>query len=107
MLKPLWKVSMAALITCATRLDLITPRQARYLWMQMGRAGYRDREPPELDFPKEEPRQLRRLIDLHRKDLHYSIGDLGNLLALHPHELAHIYPIELTVEEARGTLRAI
>jgi hypothetical protein len=107
MLKPAWRVSMAALITRATRLDLIAPRQARYLWMQMGRAGYREREPAELDFPKEDPQTLRELFDLHRSQLNYSMADLSGLLALHPHEIAHIYPVEPTVEEARRHLRAI
>lgn len=105
MLKPMWKVSMGALITRASRLDLIAPRQARYLWMQMGRAGYRDREPAELDIPNEEPRLLRQLFDLHRTQLHYSLTDLGSLFAIHPHEVARIYPIERTAEEARAHLR--
>lgn len=33
-LKPMWKVSMGALITRASRLDVIAPRQFCYLWMQ-------------------------------------------------------------------------
>lgn len=107
MLKPTWKVSMAAMISHASHLDLIPPRQARYLWMQMGRAGYREREPAELDFQKEEPRVLRELFDLYRDGLNYSMDDLANLLAVHAHEIAHIYPVDPTVEEARRHLRAI
>jgi Zn-dependent peptidase ImmA (M78 family)/transcriptional regulator with XRE-family HTH domain len=107
MLKPVWKVSMGALITRADRLDRISQRQARYLWMQMGRSGYREREPAELDFPKEQPRLLGELFSLHQAQLGYTVRDLANLLAMHPHEVAHIYPVQTTVEEARSHLRAI
>jgi Zn-dependent peptidase ImmA (M78 family)/transcriptional regulator with XRE-family HTH domain len=106
-LKPMWKVSMAALITRAARLELIPQRHARYLWMQMGRAGYREREPAELDFPKEEPTLLRDLFELHRNELHYSVDDLASLLAIHPREIAQIYPVTPTAAEKRSVLHAI
>lgn len=106
-LKPMWKVSIAALITRAARLDLIPERHARYLWMQMGRAGYREREPAELDFPREEPTVLRALFELHRDELHYSIEDLAGLLAIHPREIIRIYPVLATAAEKRSVLRAI
>jgi Zn-dependent peptidase ImmA (M78 family)/transcriptional regulator with XRE-family HTH domain len=106
-LKPMWKVSIAALITRAARLELIPERQARYLWMQMGRAGYREREPAELDFPKEEPTLLRDLFALHRSELHYSIEDLAGLLAIHAREVASIYPVMATVAENRSAIHAL
>lgn len=106
-LKPLWKVSIAALITRAARLELIPERHARYLWMQMGRAGYREREPAELDFAKEDPRLLRELFEIHRNELHYSLDDLAGLLAIHPREIARIYPVVTTVAESRTHLRAL
>jgi Zn-dependent peptidase ImmA (M78 family)/DNA-binding XRE family transcriptional regulator len=106
-LKPMWRVSMAALITRASRLDLIAPRQARYLWMQMGRAGYREREPAELDFPHEEPRILKELFDIHRDALNYSLTDLASLFAVHPEEVTRTYPVVPTSDEARRHLRAI
>jgi Zn-dependent peptidase ImmA (M78 family)/transcriptional regulator with XRE-family HTH domain len=106
-LKPAWRVSMASLITRASRLDVIAPRQATYLWMQMGRAGYREREPAELDFPKEEPRVLRELFEIHRAELSYSIDDLASLLAIHPREIERIYPVQRTVEERRSLLRPV
>ena len=98
---------MAALITRASRLDLIAPRQARYLWMQMGRAGYREREPAELDFPHEEPRILKELFDIHRDALNYSLTDLASLFAVHPDEITRTYPVVATSDEARRHLRAI
>ena len=106
-LKAEWRVSMGALITHATRLGTITQRQSRYLWMQMARAGYRRNEPPELDFPKEEPRLLRELFHLHHKDFGYSLRDLSAWFSIHEGELAQIYPVEVEAESARRTLRAL
>ena len=106
-LKSMWRVSMGALITRASRLDLIAPRQARYLWMQMGRAGYREREPAELDFPREEPRILKELFEIHRDALGYSLEDLASLFAIHPEEITRTYSVEPTSTEARRQLHAI
>lgn len=106
-LKPMWRVSMAALITRASRLDVIAPRQARYLWTQMSKAGYKEREPAELDFPREEPRTLKEIFEIHRSDLAYSMADLAGLLAIHPHEIELIYPVQRTIEERRAQLRMV
>ncbi|MBA2707863.1 MAG: ImmA/IrrE family metallo-endopeptidase [Gemmatimonadaceae bacterium] len=106
-LKAEWRVSMAALILHAKRLGTITERQARYLYMQMGKAGYRQREPAELDFPKEEPRVLHELIHLHREDFGYSISDLSEWFSIYERELVSSYPIDTTVAEARHQLRAL
>lgn len=106
-LKPMWRVSMAALITRATRLDVLAPRQARYLWMQMSKAGYKEREPAELDFPREEPRTLKEVFEIHRSGLAYSMADLGRLLAIHPHEIELIYPVQRSIDERRRQLRAV
>jgi Zn-dependent peptidase ImmA (M78 family) len=56
-LKLYWKVSMAALAVRADRLKLITPYQSKMFWIEMGKLGYRKREPNEL--PKEHPSLLR------------------------------------------------
>src|SRR5207249_3684018 len=90
-LKPYWKVSMQALLRRATDLGAITDRQARYVWMQLSAAGYRMREPAELDIPVEEPRLLRAMIDLHAGKLRYSVNDLGKLLGLLESELRELY----------------
>lgn len=106
-LKAEWRVSMAALITHATRLGAITERQARYLWMQMSKAGYRQREPAELDFSKEEPRLLGDLFDLHRDEFGYSITDLSSWLSIYERELVATYPVTASAKEARHQLRAL
>lgn len=107
LLKPTWRVSMGGLLMHATRLGTITKRQSTYLWSQMGRAGYKQHEPAELDFPKEQPRLLRDLLELHKDTLDYSIADLSRLFAIHEHELLRDYPVTRTADEVRSRLRAI
>jgi len=77
-LKPKWKVSMAALLKRAGDLEMITPRTKNYLWFRMGSLGYRLQEP--VSIPNEEPRLLREIIELHRTDLGYSVENLAKLL---------------------------
>jgi len=86
-LKSYWKVSMAALLKRATDLTMISERQARSLWMKMGQAGLRRREPPELDVPNETSTICAELMDMHREDLGYSLSDISALLTIHEHEL--------------------
>jgi Zn-dependent peptidase ImmA (M78 family)/transcriptional regulator with XRE-family HTH domain len=86
-LKSYWKVSMAALLKRASDLEKISERQARSLWMKMGQAGLRRREPTELDIPVEEPTLFAELMDTYRQDLGYSISDLSALLTVHEHEV--------------------
>ncbi|HEY7342052.1 MAG TPA: XRE family transcriptional regulator [Ktedonobacterales bacterium] len=90
-LKRYWRVSMAALLMRAQDLDTITPNQARYLWMQMAKAGYRTREPVELDVTGEQPRLLRELVEMHMDKLGYSESDLGKILPLNEGELHSWY----------------
>jgi len=90
-LKQYWKVSMASLIKRATDLQQITPRHARTLWMQMGRLGYRTREPIETDIPAEKPILLRNIIESYTHDMNYSIPELGKLLCLTDAETYNLY----------------
>lgn len=106
-LKAIWCVSMAALITHAARIGSITKNQERYLWMQMSRAGYRQREPSELDFEKETPGVLQALLELHRTTLGYTVDELSRWFSVHLHELFKMYPVSATGPETRRHLRAI
>lgn len=90
-LKRYWKVSMAALLKRAEELNTIKPNQARYLWSQMSKAGYKTREPIELDVSGEQPRLLHELIETHQKELEYSEDDLRMLLPLNDEELWAFY----------------
>ncbi len=48
-LKQYWKVSMASLIYCAEAIGAISSNRARYLRVQMAKAGYSTVEPAGLD----------------------------------------------------------
>ena len=88
-LKSYWKVSMAAIAVRADRLRLITPYQSKMFWIEMGKLGYRRREPNEP--PPEPPRLLRQMIQHHQIRLGYSRSDLARLLCLNEAEFDAMY----------------
>jgi Zn-dependent peptidase ImmA (M78 family)/transcriptional regulator with XRE-family HTH domain len=92
-LKPEWRVSMAALIMRAHKLDLTTRNQHEYLWKQMSMRGFRLREPPELDFEAEQPSLVPQIIDFHLTSLGYTNADLGAVLNVFEPELTDLYGI--------------
>lgn len=94
-LKRHWKVSMAALLRRAQDLEKITPNQARYLWTQMAKLGYRTREPVELDIRGEQPSLLKKQIEAYLKNYDNSITGLSEHLALNESELRALYLHEL------------
>jgi Zn-dependent peptidase ImmA (M78 family) len=81
-LKTYWKVSIQALIARAHTIGAISPRQRTYMFMQWSRAGYRLREPAELDPPSEPPKTLSQLISDHLRRLGYSVQELARALNL-------------------------
>jgi len=95
-LKQYWRVSMNALLKRAQDLGAITENQGRYLWAQMAKAGYRTREPVELDVAGERAQLVRELIDAHRKNLGYSTSDLSGMLALYESDFHAWYMDEQT-----------
>jgi len=98
-LKPEWKVSMASLVFAAKRAGSLNETQAQYIWKQFNIHKIKLREPPELDFPAEEPRTLSELISLHINDMGYSLGDLSKVLIINETELAKTYSIDLPGHE--------
>jgi Zn-dependent peptidase ImmA (M78 family) len=90
-LKRHWKVSMAALLKRAADLEVITPRKARSLWVELGKAGYRKREPIELDLPRESPSLLNEIIQVYTDDMGYSVSELARMLSLTEKEITQIY----------------
>lgn len=85
-LKQYWKVSMASIIYRAKSLNKITLNQARYLYAQMARLGYKTKEPEWLEPPKEQPNLFYDLIDVHFKELDYSEEELTKLLLINQFE---------------------
>jgi Zn-dependent peptidase ImmA (M78 family)/transcriptional regulator with XRE-family HTH domain len=63
-LKQRWGVSMQALAVRARDLEIITPRQMRYLFQQIGMRGWRRREPGSERLAPEVPRGLRKMAEM-------------------------------------------
>lgn len=80
-LKREWKVSMGVLIEQAYRLRTITESQRRYLIINLRRSTHSFREPQETDIPLEKPRLLDELVEVHLRELGYSIREMSEMLA--------------------------
>jgi Zn-dependent peptidase ImmA (M78 family) len=63
-LKTRWGVSIQALIVHARALGIITERKYTYLFQQLSRRGWRNREPRMFDVPLEKPRALRQVAEM-------------------------------------------
>jgi Zn-dependent peptidase ImmA (M78 family)/transcriptional regulator with XRE-family HTH domain len=94
-LKTQWKVSMAALIQRALHLGTITDKQHKTLWHEMGKLGYKTREPQELDFPKEEPLILKQILGIHLKEFETTKKELAKFLSLSYPEFAKKYLVRV------------
>jgi Zn-dependent peptidase ImmA (M78 family) len=81
-LKLAWKVSMQSLLIRGEHIGVITSRHARYIWMQLGKYGYRAREPHDDQIQREIPRLMNELVMLHLEELHYSPDDLADTLGM-------------------------
>lgn len=92
-LKPEWRVSMQAILYRAQSLGLIEKSEASWLWRQFNTARIKLREPPELDFPREQPGVLTRMVRLHLDTFGYSPQEFARLLHLHVHQLAEFYDL--------------
>lgn len=92
-LKPIWRVSMGALLMRAKALGCITDMQSTYLWRQMSVAGYRTKEPPEVDFAPEQATAFNDILCAHADELGYTMADFEALLHMHADELNAMYGI--------------
>lgn len=104
-MKGYWRVSMQAIAYRAARLRLITPYQSKMFWIEMGKLGYRKREPNEP--PKEIPKLLRQMVEFHRQKLGYSPADLAELLRLSPVECETMYGPEFFEPPRKPNLRVV
>src|ERR1051325_12154470 len=97
---------MAALLKRASELGAITERNARYTWMQLGKAGYRMREPAYLDIPVEQPSLLQDMVELHTTKLGYTSVELARVVNLNDHEVRSTYlktkPAQLKSRQLRA-----
>lgn len=75
-LKLHWRVSMAAIVRRAVSLGRLSDRQARRLWIQLGKHGVN--EPVAIDA--EAARNVRKLIEKHLTDLGFTPRELSRAL---------------------------
>ena len=101
-MKAYWKVSMASIAYRAHKLKLITDYQNKKFWIDMGKLGYRRREPNEP--PREIPRALHQMVEFHKKALDYDDQDIANLLCLSVEEFRKLYDFE---QRPRPHLRVV
>lgn len=80
-LKRYWKISIQALIMRARQLGIIEDWKKRQMFMKLSKAGFRLREPEELDPPAEPPQRIREIIAFHKTKLGYNDDDLQTALA--------------------------
>lgn len=78
MLKPHWRVAMAALFRRSFDTGCITERQYRFLFTKLGATGQRMAEP--LPLPAEKPQVVAQLVSMHRGAFGYNDTDLRKLL---------------------------
>lgn len=89
-LKTYWKVSMQALLMRASRLEMISYNQYRYLWMLMSKMGYKINEP--IEIKQEAPTLLSEIVDVHIKDLGYTDEELKTILYMNDNEYIKFNP---------------
>ena len=103
-LKPEWKVSMGSLVFAAERAGALNKTQSQYIGKQFNIHKIRLREPPELDFPAEQPHTVSDLVALHINDMGYTLADLSKMLKMNEVEVAKTYDIDLPGDgKARGS----
>jgi Zn-dependent peptidase ImmA (M78 family)/plasmid maintenance system antidote protein VapI len=93
-MKPVWRVSMAALIYRAGRLGRIDRYKSEYLWRQMSSRGFRTREPQSLDFEHEKTSVMDALVSYTVQEMGYSPEELPHMLHLNYSELTKLYQLE-------------
>lgn len=93
-MKVKWRVSMQALLVRARSLNLVQDRYYRYLWMQMGKCGYRRSEPFSDRIPVERPAAVSALVHRHLKQLNGSVKALAASICLNEDECRALYLAE-------------
>ena len=105
-LKPIWRVSMQALLYRAKTVGAISDSKSSYLWRQLSSMGMRTSEPVELDPKPDEPKVFSEIFRAHMEDLGYALGQLMEMLHVYEADVRHLYGLESSTKRA-GHLRLI
>jgi Zn-dependent peptidase ImmA (M78 family)/DNA-binding XRE family transcriptional regulator len=104
-LKAQWGLSVAALIQRAKDLDCISDKQFRDFRIKLSRMGWTTREPVQL--PDERPLTIDAVLEVHRRDHHYTVQDLAKIAKMTPDALCKYYPAAADTTPTQPKLRVI
>jgi Zn-dependent peptidase ImmA (M78 family)/transcriptional regulator with XRE-family HTH domain len=93
-MKPIWKVSIGALVYRASDLEAIRPTQVEYLWKVRAAKGWSTREPVAFDIPVEEPTLVPGLFEHSLEEGGLSLEELGQVLHMNLDELQRLYQLQ-------------
>jgi len=98
-LKRVWRVSMAAILYWAEKLNCLTHNQSRYLWAQYSGSGYRREEPLPINI--DQPTLVTRLVSMYMVALELSkkengIEEMANICCLSIDEFKNRYILAKT-----------
>jgi Zn-dependent peptidase ImmA (M78 family) len=92
-LKPEWRVSMQALLYRAQSLGVVEKSQAAWLWRRFAMDRTKLREPAHLDFPRERPGVVSRMVRLHLDNFGYSPSELAKIIHANDNLLNEYYDL--------------
>ncbi len=98
-LKPVWKVSMGALIRRAKDLGVIDDRRYKSLNVSISQKGWRKVEPVDVD--RDKPSVLGATLNIHLREHGYSVEELAKVAAMRPEEFAARFDLELGSADGR------
>lgn len=104
-LKAQWGLSIAALIQRAKDLGCITDKQFRDFRIKLSKMGWTTREPVHL--PDERPQTLSTVLQVHRRDHHYTVDELATIAKMTPQALCKYYPAAADELPAPTKLRLV
>lgn len=105
-LKERWGASVAAMIMRSKHLDLIDDDEARRLWINYNRRGWRDREPLDGKMQREEPHLIRRSFEMLMEEGVQSASQITKALPLPPADLEELADLEPGTLAAANQSRA-
>lgn len=85
-----WGVSMAAILKHGERIGAVKERYYRYLYMQLGKSGYRTTEPYSDKIAKEPATKITRMMAYMKNKMELSDEDLRNIMCIDESDLTKL-----------------
>ena len=93
-LKERWGTSVAAMIARCSALELLSEDQARMMWINYNRRGWRKGEPLDSKIEKERPHLIRRSFEMLIEERVQSVADIRRSLPFPVNDLEEIADLE-------------